>query len=121
MATWPLPVFARTGREGGRKAMAESNSTDIPTSRAALGGNAQQHRESSDGAVDSVAQLVTQQATIRPNAPAVSSSAACLSYGELEARSNEVAQALRSMGVGPETAIALHLPRSPAMVVGALG
>jgi amino acid adenylation domain-containing protein len=101
--------------------MAELNSTDIPTSRVPLGKGAQQCRERSCAAVDSVAQLVTQQAVLRPTAPAVSSSAACLSYGELEGRSNEVAQALRSLGVGPETAIALHLPRSPAMVVGALG
>jgi amino acid adenylation domain-containing protein len=101
--------------------MAELNSTDIPTSRVPLGKGAQPHRDSSCGAVDSVAQLVTEQAVLRPTAPAVCSSAACLSYGELEGRSNEVAQALRSLGVGPETAIALHLPRSPAMVVGALG
>ncbi len=82
---------------------------------------AKQGRQNRDLNLNSVAELVTQQARLRPDATAVSSSEAHLSYGDLEARSNELAQALRSMGVGPETAIALHLPRSPAMVVGALG
>jgi amino acid adenylation domain-containing protein len=71
--------------------------------------------------LNSVAQRVTHQAMLTPDALAVSSSQACLSYDELDVRSNELGNALRSMGVGPEIAVALHLPRSPAMVVGALG
>ncbi len=44
-----------------------------------------------------------------------------LTYGEIHRRSNQLARRLRRLGVGPETLVALALPRSPAMVVALLG
>jgi amino acid adenylation domain-containing protein len=44
-----------------------------------------------------------------------------LSYGELEARSNQLAHYLRGLGVGPETVVGLCVERSLATLVGLLG
>jgi amino acid adenylation domain-containing protein len=43
-----------------------------------------------------------------------------LSYAELERQANRLANYLRSVGVGRDTAVGLYLERSPAMVVTAL-
>jgi amino acid adenylation domain-containing protein len=56
-----------------------------------------------------------------PDALAVSSSHGALTYGELNARSDALAEQLRALGVRPETVVALRLQRSIAMLVGALG
>ncbi len=69
----------------------------------------------------SLAESVAFQAATRPGAAAVASSRGVLSYGQLDTRANEVASVLRGLGVGPEAVVGLLLPRSPAMVVGALG
>ncbi len=45
----------------------------------------------------------------------------CLSYGELEARSNRLARHLRRIGVGPEVLVGLQVERSAEMVVALLG
>ena len=42
-------------------------------------------------------------------------------YGELDARANQLAHHLRALGVGPETVVALCVERSPEMLVGLLG
>ncbi|WP_437840117.1 amino acid adenylation domain-containing protein [Sorangium sp. So ce1153] len=44
-----------------------------------------------------------------------------LTYSELERRANQVARALRAMGVGPEARVGLYLDRSIEMMVGLLG
>ena len=44
-----------------------------------------------------------------------------LSYGELNARANQLAHHLIGLGVGPESLVALTMPRSIAMVVAMLG
>ena len=43
-----------------------------------------------------------------------------LTYGELNARSNQLARHLRSIGVRPDTRVALCFERSPEMVIGLL-
>lgn len=68
-----------------------------------------------------IPQLVEQQAAARPDAIAVSCDGASLSYRELNARANQLAHRLRSLGVGPETLVAIGLERSLEMVVGLLG
>lgn len=44
-----------------------------------------------------------------------------LTYAELDQRSNRFAQYLRTLGVGPDTVVAIYIERSLDMVVGLLG
>jgi amino acid adenylation domain-containing protein len=64
--------------------------------------------------------LVAQQAAANPNAVAVCAGHEVLSYAELDRLANRLANYLRSVGVGRDTAVGLYLERSPAMVVTAL-
>src|SRR2546423_914604 len=68
----------------------------------------------------SVAQLVSNQAGITPDAEAVSLGSLSLSYQELNERANRLAHLLQSLGVRPDVVVALYLSRSVAMVVAAL-
>ena len=57
-----------------------------------------------------------------PEAPAVVGADGLVwTYRELEARANQLAWHLRSLGVGPEAPVALVLERSPELWLGALG
>jgi amino acid adenylation domain-containing protein len=67
-----------------------------------------------------VHELFERQARINPTALAVSEGNRYLSYGELDGRSNELAQHLLSAGVGPEVVVGLCSPNSIAMIVSAL-
>jgi amino acid adenylation domain-containing protein len=60
------------------------------------------------------------QAGRTPQAVAVMCGGEQLSYGELEARVNRLANRLRAMGAGPGVLVALCLPRSADMVVAVL-
>jgi natural product biosynthesis luciferase-like monooxygenase protein/FkbM family methyltransferase len=55
-----------------------------------------------------------------PDATAVISETVRLSYAELNRRANQLANYLRTLGVGPETVVALYLTRSPEMAVALL-
>ncbi len=44
-----------------------------------------------------------------------------LTYGELNARANQLAHRLRDLGVGPETVVGLCVERSLEMIIGLLG
>ncbi|MEV6276093.1 amino acid adenylation domain-containing protein [Nocardia sp. NPDC051832] len=55
-----------------------------------------------------------------PDAAALISGGAVLSYGELGARVDELARRLLAIGVGPEQVVAVALPRSADLVVGLL-
>ncbi|HEX8191018.1 MAG TPA: non-ribosomal peptide synthase/polyketide synthase [Pyrinomonadaceae bacterium] len=67
-----------------------------------------------------VHQLVAARAAERPEALAVGDGASSLSYVELNARANRLANYLRSVGVGPETAVGVYLERSADYVTALL-
>ncbi len=68
-----------------------------------------------------VLHLFERQTERAPETIAVTSAHGKLSYGELNQLAEELAAQLRACGVGPEMLVGLCVPRSPAMLVGALG
>ena len=66
-------------------------------------------------------QLLSESALRTPNARAVEFDDKFLTFGELEARSNQVAHFLQKRGVGPESLVGLCVERSLEMVVALLG
>jgi amino acid adenylation domain-containing protein len=60
------------------------------------------------------------QARRRPEAVAVEQRERQLTYAELDARADHLAERLRALGVGPERRVALCVERSPEMVVAVL-
>ena len=66
-------------------------------------------------------QLFEEQVARQPQAVALVYEDQQLSYGELNARANQLAHWLRGQGVGPDTLVAICLERSLEMVVGLLG
>jgi non-ribosomal peptide synthetase component F len=69
---------------------------------------------------DTIHGLVARWSRTRPDAPAVAGTGVALTYGELEARAQRLAGHLAGRGVGPETRVAVSLPRGPDMVVAFL-
>ena len=67
-----------------------------------------------------VAQLVAKHAASAPDSLAVKAGAESLSYGELELRSNQLAEHLVSLGAGPESVVGILLERSPELVIASL-
>ena len=67
-----------------------------------------------------IAQLIEARVAERPDASAIGGEDA-LSYGELNARANQLAHHLRALGVGPETLVGICLPRSTELVIALLG
>src|SRR4029077_20769961 len=65
--------------------------------------------------------LFAAQAARTPDAVAVVYEDCCLSYGELDRRSNQLAHHLRALGVDPEVVVGLCVERSLEMVIGLLG
>jgi amino acid adenylation domain-containing protein len=59
-------------------------------------------------------------ASANPNAPALSSGSESMSYGELATRASRLASYLVSVGVGPDTPVALCLDRSFDLITSAL-
>ncbi len=66
-------------------------------------------------------ELFAAQVAKSPAATAVVFEDQSLSYGELDARSSQLAHHLRALGVGPEVVVGLCLERSLEMLVGLLG
>ena len=68
-----------------------------------------------------VHQLIERQAALRPTAIAAVFQDQKLTYAELNARANQLARHLRSLGVGPESLVGICLERSLDMLAGVLG
>ncbi|WP_164018210.1 non-ribosomal peptide synthetase, partial [Pyxidicoccus trucidator] len=64
--------------------------------------------------------LFEQQARRTPHAPAVVLGDSALSYARLNARANQLAAHLRSLGVGPDVTVGLCLERTPDAIVALL-
>ncbi|AZP72395.1 hypothetical protein EJJ20_26050 [Pseudomonas poae] len=78
------------------------------------------HGQRPAGDAVSVISMFERQVRQTPDAIAVIAGEQHLSYRQLDARANHVAQRLLDMGVGPETLVGLALPRSAELVVGLL-
>jgi amino acid adenylation domain-containing protein len=68
-----------------------------------------------------VPHLVSIQAATTPDAAAIHQDDHILTYRELNQRANQLAHYLQTLGVGPNTLVALCVERSMDMVVGLLG
>ncbi|OOQ43880.1 non-ribosomal peptide synthetase [Pseudomonas fluorescens] len=66
-------------------------------------------------------ELFSEQARLHPQRIALSVNGQRLSYAELDARSNQVANALRGQGVTPDEIVAVYGQRSVEMVIALLG
>jgi amino acid adenylation domain-containing protein/non-ribosomal peptide synthase protein (TIGR01720 family) len=65
--------------------------------------------------------LVLDQAARTPDAIAVEGAAERLTYADLMARATALAHQLRAAGVGPDTLVAVAIPRSPDLLAALLG
>jgi amino acid adenylation domain-containing protein len=68
-----------------------------------------------------VHELFERQAAATPDAPALEAEGRRLSYGELNARANQLAHYLRELGVAPGGRVGLLMERGAAFVVGMFG
>jgi amino acid adenylation domain-containing protein len=66
-------------------------------------------------------ELLQARARSCPDAIAVECDGESLTYGELDARANQLARVLRQSGVHPESLVGICLERSPQMMVALLG
>jgi len=74
-----------------------------------------------DGGAGCVHQLFEALAAKEPERLAVTSRQGSLTYGELNARAEQLSARLLAGGVGLEMVVGLCVPRSAAMLVGATG
>ncbi|MEV6868896.1 amino acid adenylation domain-containing protein, partial [Streptosporangium subroseum] len=97
-----LSEVAVLGAEEHRRVVEEWNDTAVPAVTTA------------------VYESITAQAAARPEAIALEADGRSLTYAELDARANRLANHLRGIGVGPEIVVGLCVERGPDMVVAAL-
>jgi amino acid adenylation domain-containing protein len=71
------------------------------------------------GCVDSsLSGRIEAQVSLHPDAVALSLDGMGLTYAELNARANQLAAHLRTLGVGPESLVGIHLDRSFELIIG---
>jgi amino acid adenylation domain-containing protein len=68
-----------------------------------------------------VHELISQRAAQHPDRTAVVAGDDMMTFGELDGRSNQLARHLQSLGVGPDSLVAVSLERTVNMLVGVLG
>src|ERR1700674_4514379 len=68
-----------------------------------------------------IPELVARRALVTPDALAVSEAGVVLTYGDLDARANQLAHHLRALGARADSVVGLCIPRSSALIIGALG
>lgn len=68
-----------------------------------------------------IPQLFARQAEQTPDAVAVQDADTALTYRDLDERSSHLARALRQRDIGPETVVAVALPRSADLITALLG
>ena len=95
-----LPILTRTERQ---RILVEWNDTAMPYPKDKC-----------------IHELFEEQVARTPDALAVIFETEEVSYGELNARANRLANRLRALGVGPEVLVGLFVERSVEMVVGLL-
>ncbi|MEM7588522.1 MAG: AMP-binding protein, partial [Acidobacteriota bacterium] len=61
-----------------------------------------------------------QRAVVAGASPALLTSTGSLSYAELDRRANRLARRWRSRGLGPEDGVAIHMERSPELLIALL-
>jgi nonribosomal peptide synthetase DhbF len=98
----PLGHLELLGPAERRQLLVDWNSTERPLPEATLPG------------------LFEAQVARNPQAPALAAGEQTLSYAELNGRANRLAHYLIDQGVGPETLVAVGLPRSAQMVEAVL-
>jgi novobiocin biosynthesis protein NovH len=83
--------------------------------------NKASHRSATTGtAPATLAELWERTVHSRPSSPAIVSGSEILSYGEVNARANQLARLLLDEGAAPGRLVALALPRSSRMVISVL-
>jgi non-ribosomal peptide synthetase component F len=70
---------------------------------------------------DCLHHLFEAQADKFPSVPAIDEAGAILTYGEVEAKSNQIAHYLRRRGVVCGARVGLLIPRSPQLYIAILG
>ncbi|MGK8485768.1 amino acid adenylation domain-containing protein [Nocardia asiatica] len=65
--------------------------------------------------------VIAEQAWLRPDAVAIRFGECSLTFGELQRRANRVARALIAQGAGPESLVAVAVPRTEELPVALLG
>ena len=102
--TQPLSAFSLMTATDRQELLVDFNDTDAPYPR---------HK--------TVVQLFENQVERTPDAIAVTHKDQAITYTELNRRANQLARYLQAQGVGPETAVAICMERSPEVLVAIWG
>ncbi|MFJ8211200.1 AMP-binding protein [Streptomyces sp. NPDC096033] len=106
---------------GALDAVAAAGRDQLPAAPAGTAGPDTTDDPDTPGAEATIPELFAQQVRRDPDALALVSGDLALSYRELDARASRLAGALHRLGVGPETVVAVALPRSADLAVALLG